>query len=118
MDRRIISHHVTTIKLEDCNLDELLIKLNECKSQHPTETLVITYDGEYMEYNGPSQMDISYESKETDEEYERRLAWDKEKLEEKERKELSRLMSYKTMNPANQKRLEELMEKYNEKNNI
>ena len=112
MSKQIRHRKVLTIKLEDCTLDEMLQKLNECKVLHPNENLQISYEGEYMQYNGPEEMQVHYYSEETDEEYNRRLEWEAENQKAKELKELDRLLSYKKLNPANQLRLEELLEKF------
>lgn len=112
MERKQVYREVLSIALDDCSLDELLQKLNECKEKHPTENLQVTYDGEYCQYNGPSETTVFYYSPETDEELQRRLDYEREKLETKERKELGRLISAKKLNAANQKRFQELMEKY------
>ncbi|WVO01338.1 hypothetical protein [Salmonella phage PHA46] len=111
--KRILYREVLTMDLEDCTLDEMLQKLNECKHQHPTEVLQIEFDCEFGGgYSGPDCMKICYYSEETDKEFTMRMNYEREKLEEKERKELGRLISAKKLNPANQQRLQELLEKY------
>lgn len=112
MTKKQVYRSVLTLKLEDCTLDEMLQKLNECKVLHPTENLEISYEGEYMEYNGPSEMVVYYHSEETEEEFKRRLDWEYEKKKTKELKEMDRLLSYKKLNPTNQLRLDELLEQY------
>lgn len=103
---------VLTFELDDCTLDEMLQKLNDCKIKHPTEELKYEYTSEYGDYGGPDHVCIYYISEETDEEYSQRLEYEREKLEEKERKELGRLLGYKKPNEANVKRIQELLEKY------
>lgn len=48
----------------------------------------------------------------SDEEEQARLDYERKQVEDKERKELNRLLGYKSLNSSNQKRLEELMGKY------
>lgn len=112
MTKRIRHRSVLTLQLEDCTLDEMLKHLNECKEKHPDVDLLISYEGEYMEYNGPDEMQIHYYSEETDAEYNTRLDYETAKQTDKELKEMDRLLSYKKLNPVNQQRLDELLEKY------
>lgn len=112
MTKQIRHRHIDDLELEDCSLDEMLVKLNKYKEQYPTENIEVSFDSSYGQYSGPDHMHICYYSEETDEEYSQRLEYEREKLETKERKELGRLISAKKLNPTNQLRLEELKGKY------
>lgn len=113
MTREIRTRDVAEIPLQDYTLDELLLELNKHKKQHPDVLLKVefTAEGGY-EYSGPEYLTITYESEETDEEYNRRLEYEKEKLEQKERKEMGRLVVAKKLNPAQKEKLEMYLKKY------
>lgn len=112
MTKQLIHRLVTTLRVEDCSVDELLQILNDAKAKHPTEDLQIEYGDECGGYHGAEYMDICYTSEETDEEFHLRLEREREKQQQKELKEMDRLLGYKTLNSANQKRLDELLEKF------
>lgn len=92
-------------------LDDLLDVLNECKSAHPNVELKFDYGGSDC-YELSSELEIYYIEDESDEEYATRMEYLRKQVEEKERAELKRLISYNTLNEKNEKRLAELLDKF------
>lgn len=112
MTRRVLYREIKTYELTDYTLDFLLDELLGFKAQYPNTDIRVEFSSVYDSYSGPDEMAIFYTSPETDEEYNTRLAVEADELETKERKELGRLVSAKKLNPNNQLRLRELLEKY------
>lgn len=109
--KKMMYREVANFQLSDFSVDEMIDKLNSFKDMHPEQDLQLSYHYEYI-HEGPDSIDIYYISPETDEEEQARLDYERKQVEDKERKELNRLLGYKSLNSSNQKRLEELMGKY------
>lgn len=80
MTKRMISCTVDSFELEDCSVDEMLEKLNECKKQYPNVELHISYEYLY-EFEGPDHIDVYFNRIETDEEQQEREDLEKNHVE-------------------------------------
>lgn len=113
MKKEIRTRDVAELPLEDYTLDELIGELNKYKVQHPDQELLVqfTAEGGY-EYSGPEYLTITYKSEETDEEYNARIEYINKKQEEKERREMGRLVAAKKLKPEQQEKLKMYLAKY------